>query len=83
MGEANELFQLRPVSIYISRNYTGREGVTIDLMVPDYATDETIAQIARDYVNSPRGETLEFDDNSDPVTATVDQDYSFSIHDTK
>jgi hypothetical protein len=83
MGDANELFQLRPVIVSISRNYVGREEAEIRIMVPDYAKDKTIQTIALDYLNSPQGENIEFEDRSNPVTVSVKPDYQFNIIDDK
>ncbi len=82
MGEANDLFMLRPVKISVRRDYSGQEWAEIKLMVPDYASNETIAQIVKDYLYSPQGENVEFNDHGDGYGGTSGYEVT-SIEDDK
>lgn len=62
MGDANDLFMLRPVKVTVRRDYSGQEWAEVSLMVPNYASDDTIKEIVKDYLYSPQGEETEFSD---------------------
>lgn len=82
MGDANELFMLRPVKVRVRREYKGREWAEIKLMVPSYANEDTIEIIANDYLNSSEGENVEFDDEGDGFDGNTDL-FVESIEDDK